>query len=232
MIIGGMQPLSLIDYPDRLSAVIWTVGCNFRCPFCYNKDLVLPTKRVRTIPEEEIFKLLKKRKKVLEGVVITGGEPTLQSDLAQFVKKVKGLGYLVKLDTNGSCPSAISYLFESELIDYVSMDIKAPKDKYEVVAGVKVDMKKINSSVRLIRKKAPNYEFRTTIVPGLLDKADIVSIGRWLDGSKKYCLQQFQPRPPLVSAKIGRVKPYPKSYLEEILEEVKPHFERSEIRGV
>jgi pyruvate formate lyase activating enzyme len=229
MKIGGFQRLSLLDYPNKLSAIIWTIGCNFRCPFCYNKQIVFG--EVREIPEKEIFEYLEKRKKFLEGLVITGGEPTLQPDLKEFVRKAKKIGYLVKIDTNGSNPNQIKELIEEKLVDYISMDIKAPKGKYEELAGCKVDFKRIEKSVELIKQEAPDYEFRTTFVPKLLEKADILEIARWLKTSKRYYLQQFEQKTSLISPVMERVEPYPKKYLQETLEEIKPYFKECGLRG-
>ena len=171
MQIGGFQKTSLLDYPDTISAIIWTVGCNFNCPFCYNPQLVKKTKN--TISEEEVLSFLKKRKGLLEGVSISGGEPFLQKDIADFIKKVKKFGYLVKIDTNGTFPDRLKELIEKKLVDYVSMDVKAPKEKYGQLTGVKTDIKKIEISIDIIKKIAPDYEFKTTFVPELLTKEDI-----------------------------------------------------------
>ncbi len=230
MKIGGLQKTSLLDFPDVISAIIWTVDCNFRCPFCYNKNLVFGESE--TINQEEIFSFLEKRKGLLEGVVISGGEPFLQKDLVDFIKKVKSFGYLIKIDTNGSFPSKIKQMFDKELIDYISMDIKAPKNKYNQLSGVNVDISKIEKSIELIRNKAPNYEFRTTFVPKFLKKDDIIEIGKWLDGSEKYYLQQFKNNPPLVSSELSNIAPYSKEYIFETLEAIKPFFQFCDIRGV
>ena len=141
MKIGGIQKTSLLDYPDTISAIIWTIGCNFRCPFCYNKDIVFG--KVETISEEEVISFLEKRKGLLEGLVISGGEPLMQKDIVQFAEKVKKLGYLIKIDTNGMYPDKLRQLIDKKLIDYIAMDIKAPKNKYDNLTGVKTDIKKI-----------------------------------------------------------------------------------------
>jgi pyruvate formate lyase activating enzyme len=230
MKFGGIQKTSLLDYPDTISAIIWTVGCNFNCPFCYNPQLVNGT--VDLITEDEIFSFLKKRKGLLEGLSISGGEPLLQNDIVDFTKKVKKLGYLVKIDTNGTFPDRLKELIEKKLVDYVAMDVKAPKKKYNQLTGVKTDIKNIEESIDIIKKTAPDYEFKTTFVPELLTKEDIVKIAQWLKGSKKYYLQQFKIGVPLVSSKLEKIMPYPKEYLTETLEEIKPYFKQCNLRGV
>jgi len=230
MNIGGFQKTSLIDYPGNISSIIWTVGCNFRCPFCYNKNVVLGT--VESIPEKEIFDHLAKRQGLIDGVVITGGEPFLQKDIVPFLQKIKEYNYLIKLDTNGTFPQKLEELLEKNLVDYISMDVKAPKQKYATLSGVKTNMKDIESSIKLLQTQAPDYEFRTTIVPDLLTKQDIVAIAQWLRGSKAFYLQQFKSNVPLISSAIEHKEPYPKEYLLEILNEISPFFDICGLRGV
>jgi len=230
MKIGGIQKTSLLDYPDVISAIIWTVGCNFRCPFCYNKDIVLG--KVRSILTEEVFSFLEKRKGMLEGLVISGGEPLMQKDITDFCVKVKKMSYLIKIDTNGMYPEKLKELIDKNLIDYIAMDIKAPKKKYENLTNCKVNIKKIEESIKLLQNSKIDYEFRTTYAPKLLTKNDIIEIARWLNGSKKFYLQQFKPNPPLVSAKLEDVKPYTKQVLTETLEEIKSCFDICEVRGI
>jgi len=230
MKIGGFQKTSLLDFPDTISAIIWTNDCNFRCPFCYNKNLVFGN--AESIPEKEIISFLEKRKGLIEGIVISGGEPFLQKDLIDFIKRVKNIGYLIKIDTNGSFPLKIKQLFDEELIDYISMDIKAPKNKYNQLSGVNVAILKIEKSIELIKDRAPNYEFRTTFVPKLLKKEDVIEIGKWLEGAEKYYLQQFKNNPPLVSSEFNDIAPYPKEYVIETLEAIKPFFKFCDVRGV
>jgi len=230
MKIGGFQKTTLLDFPDTISAIIWTNDCNFRCPFCYNKNLVFG--KAESIPEKEIISFLEKRKGLIEGIVISGGEPFLQKDLIDFIKRVKNIGYLIKIDTNGSFPLKIKQLFDEELIDYISMDIKAPKNKYNQLSGVNVAILKIEKSIELIKDRAPNYEFRTTFVPKLLKKEDVIEIGKWLEGAEKYYLQQFKNNPPLVSSEFNDIAPYPKEYVIETLEAIKPFFKFCDVRGV
>lgn len=230
MNIGGFQKTSLIDFPDTLCAIVWTNECNFRCPFCYNKNLVLG--KAESITEKEIFDFLKKRKGMLEGVAISGGEPFLQKDLEKFIKKTKEIGYLIKIDTNGSFPDKLKQLFDKDLIDYISMDVKAPKTKYNKLSGVNVKISKLEKSIELIRNNAPDYEFRTTFVPELLNKEDIIDIGKWLESSEKYFLQQFKYNPPLLSLEFKDVAPYSKEYIIDTLEAIKPYFKQCYIRGI
>jgi len=230
MKIGGIQKTSLLDYPDFISAIIWTVGCNFRCPFCYNKDIVLGN--VQIIPTDEVISFLEKRKGMLEGLVITGGEPLMQDDISDFCEKVKKISYLIKIDTNGMYPEKLKELIDKKLIDYVAMDIKAPKNKYEKLTNIKVNIKKIEESIKILKNSKIDYEFRTTYVPKLLTKNDVIEIAKWLKGSKKFYLQQFKPNPPLISTKFEDVVPYPKEELIEILEDIISYFDICELRGI
>ena len=230
MKIGGIQKTSLLDYPDKISAIIWTVGCNFRCPFCYNKDIV--EGKTEIISEEEVLSFLKKRKGLLEGLVITGGEPLLHDDITDFLEKVKKLGYPVKIDTNGSFPDKLKELIDKKLVDYISMDVKAPKNKYTQLTGKKIDIKKIQKSIKLIQNSEVDYEFKTTFVPTLLTKEDIIKIGEWLKGSKKYFLQQFKNDASLISQQLKKASPYPKEEILDVLEKIKPFFQECHIRGI
>lgn len=150
MVIGGLQKFSLIDYPHKISAIIFTIGCNFRCPFCHNPELVNPKIYPEKIPEKAVFEFLKNRRKKLDAVVITGGEPSLHKDLYQFISKIKSMGFLVKLDTNGTNPHILSKLIKDNLLDYLAMDIKGSLDKYEEIAGIKVNLENIKESVKII----------------------------------------------------------------------------------
>ncbi|MDD2730915.1 MAG: anaerobic ribonucleoside-triphosphate reductase activating protein [Candidatus Portnoybacteria bacterium] len=194
MVLGGLQKLTLIDYPGKLAATVFTVGCNFSCPFCHNPELV-DAKKIKEqprVPEKEFFDFLDSRREKLEAVCITGGEPTIQPDLEKFIRKIKDLGFLVKLDTNGTNPDLLEKFLAEKLVDYVAMDIKTALENYGKVVGRDVSLANIQRSVELTRQ-APDYEFRTTILPALHSDEDILSIGRWLQGSKKYYLQQFRP---------------------------------------
>ena len=210
MIIGGLEKLTLLDYPDHLAAIIFTQGCNFRCHFCYNPMLVLPRtgedgknkkeKGFSPLSTEDLFLFLRERFGRLEGVVITGGEPTLHPDLPSFIKQIKEIGYLVKLDTNGTDPKMLQSLIDDKLIDYVAMDIKAPLDKYEETTSVKLDWDNIQKSVKIIMTSDLPYEFRTTVVPGLLVKDDFHKMGELIKGASKWYLQNFKSDTELVDA--------------------------------
>jgi pyruvate formate lyase activating enzyme len=230
MKIGGFQKTSLLDYPDAISAIIWTVGCDFRCPFCYNKDLVLG--KVGNIPEDEIFSFLKKRKNLLDGLVISGGEPLMQKDIVQFAEKVKKLGFLIKIDTNGMHPDKLKELIDKKLVDYIAMDVKAPKKKYYSLTGVITDIKKIEESIEIIKNSKIDYEFKTTFAPRLLGKKDIIDIAKWLKDSKKFYLQQFKSNVPLISSKFQDIEPYSNDELIETLNAIESYFENCEVRGI
>ena len=228
MKIGGLQKTSLLDYPGEISAIVWTIGCNFRCPFCYNREIVLG--KVKPIPKNEIFTFLEKRKKQLDGVVITGGEPLLQDDIFDFCKKLKGMSYLVKIDTNGTFPDRLKELIEKKLIDYVAMDIKAPKDKYEKLANVKIDIETIEESIKVLQNSKIDYEFRTTFVPKFLNKNDILEIGKWLKRSRKFYLQQFKPISSMISNDLVNICPYSEEKLENTIKGIKSYFDICEVR--
>jgi len=191
--IGGLQKFSLIDYPGRICAIIFTQGCNFRCPYCHNPELVDPQRYGPVFSEEEVFAFLEKRKGMLDAVSITGGEPTLQPDLEDFLQTVKNFGYLIKLDTNGSNPAVIENLIKKQLVDFWAMDVKGPLEKYRQIAGVEVDHRKIRKSMALIIAAGTENEFRTTVVRSLLDHDDLAHVAKLIKGAKSYALQAFVP---------------------------------------
>jgi pyruvate formate lyase activating enzyme len=232
MIIGGLQKLTLIDYPGKLAATIFLSGCNFRCPFCYNPELVLPEKLQENISsktQEEIFSFLNSRKGMLDGVVICGGEPTLHKDLVGFIEKIKEMNFAVKLDTNGSNPGMVFDLISKGLIDYVAMDIKAPKDKYKTLTGNVFNLEEIEETISILKEERIDYEFRTTIVPLLLDKEDIISIAQWIRPAKKYYLQQFKVENTL-NPEFSKLNPYSSEYLVEIKKSIELFFDVCQIR--
>lgn len=193
MYICGLNKTTLLDYPEHLAATIFTRGCDFRCPFCQNSSLVLPERYPNTIPPEEILAFLKKRASILEGICITGGEPTLQKDLPEFIASIKALGLKVKLDTNGNHPDVLNYLLEENLLDYVAMDIKNSLQKYPVTVGIpSFSTEKIEQSVALLRSASIPYEFRTTIVKELHTHEDMYHLGKWLEGAPVLFLQSFE----------------------------------------
>jgi len=204
MIIGGFQRFSLIDYPDKICAIVFTQGCNFRCPYCHNPELV-DTKRSANIglTEDEVLSFLDRRKGKLNAVTITGGEPLLQSDLCAFLSEIKRLGYLVKLDTNGSFPSRLEGIMQSKFVDYIAMDIKTSLDKYHQVIKRKIDTRKILDSIRLIMDSGLEYEFRTTVVKAFFERDDFYKIGQLIKNARLYVLQKFVPSKTLDDTFLG-----------------------------
>ncbi len=221
MIVGGFQKTSLIDYPSKIAAVVFTQGCNFRCGYCHNPELI-ELKSNLQIDESFIFDYLKKRKGLIDAVVITGGEPCIQGDLAEFIRQVKNLDYLVKLDTNGSFPFMLERLFAENLIDYVAMDIKAPLFKYREITNAGINLEYINKSIDLIKKYAPDYEFRTTVVKLQLSFEDINEIAKLLKGAKKYYLQSFVSSKILDNSLKNEI-----SYTQEEFLEIKMNIEQN-----
>ncbi len=193
MKIYGFQKTTLLDYPGHVAATVFTGGCNFRCPFCQNGSLVLDPESQPLISEEEVLAHLEKRRGILEGVCITGGEPTLQPDLAGFIRRVKSMGYLVKLDTNGYRPEVLRELLQEGLPDYVAMDIKASPGRYPEAAGLKdLQFQRISESICLLREGKIPWEFRTTVVKGIHREEEFEEIGKMLQGCQAYYLQGFR----------------------------------------
>ncbi|HOH46341.1 MAG TPA: anaerobic ribonucleoside-triphosphate reductase activating protein [Candidatus Cloacimonadota bacterium] len=185
-----MQRFSLLDYPGKLSAIVFTQGCNFRCPYCHNPGLVDPARFSESIPEEEVLDFLKKRVGKLNALTVTGGEPLLQPDLEDFLKAVKELGYLIKLDTNGSFPAQLKSIIDQGLTDYIAMDIKAPLDLYSLVVQVELDSSAIIESMDLIRSSSIPYEFRTTLFDKVLLSEDVERLKLMLKSGDVYYLQE------------------------------------------
>lgn len=219
MFIGGFQKLSLIDFPGVVSSVVFSAGCNFRCPYCHNPGLVFPD-RARAIPEEEVFSSIESARKMVDGVVVTGGEPTVHSDLPDFLKKIKNLGLLVKLDTNGANPGVLRNILSRGFVDYVAMDIKAPLEKYPEVAGVPVKRENIVESMAVLRSSGVIYEFRTTIFPGYLSAADYEGIAGLLRSGEDYYLQDIRYAKTLG----GLFDPGARDTAEKIAEKLKLSF--------
>ena len=232
MEIGGLEKSTLIDYPDCIAATVFLLGCNFRCPFCYSSELVLPEKMAEQpkIAEKAFFDFLKERQGLLEGVVICGGEPTIHKDLPDFIKRIKDLGFLLKLDTNGSNPEMLRELMQKGLVDYVAMDIKAPLGaKYDLATGVKVDLDKIKESIEIIKGSGVDYEFRSTIVPSIHSKEDVIQMAKDISPAKKYYLQNFRGEK-TIDPRFEEIKPYAKDFLLEIQKEISPFFEICQVR--
>lgn len=194
MQIGGITKSSLIDYPKKISAVIFLIGCNFNCPYCHNPELVI-SNIIEPIDINTIYSFLKKRKGLLDGVVITGGEPTLHKKLPEFIKNIKDMGYLIKLDTNGSNPNMVEELIDNKLVDYIAMDIKAPFDEYNNIITKEINIENVKKTFKLLVQNKVDYEFRTTVVSNLLNYESFVKINEIFkkEGKiKKYCLQRFK----------------------------------------
>ncbi|MDE5804076.1 MAG: anaerobic ribonucleoside-triphosphate reductase activating protein [Lachnospiraceae bacterium] len=230
MQIYGLNKTTLLDFPEHVAATVFTGGCNFCCPFCHNRDLVLGTAGLTAIAEEEVLTFLRKRKGILTGVCITGGEPTLQPDLPAFIEKVKEMGYLVKLDTNGHRPAVLQELLDKGLLDYVAMDIKNTKERYAMTVGKEnLDIGCIEESVEILKKSPIAYEFRTTVVRELHRKEDFAAIGEWLAGAKAYFLQAYQDNENVIA---GGFTAYDKEEMEEFAQIVRQTVTRVELRGI
>jgi pyruvate formate lyase activating enzyme len=235
MLLGGFQKMTLIDFPGKIATTVFTVGCNFRCPFCHNPELVLTSSPLFVKKEEakkietDFFQHLKKRKGQLEGVCITGGEPTVQPDIVEFIKKIKKMGYAVKLDTNGTHPKIIERLINEKLVDYIAMDIKNQIDKYNLATGVDLYQKQIKESVKLIMQGGIPYEFRTTVVPGIHTLEDFLVIAKWLKGADKYWLQKYTDGKILDPALKEKIK-NKKLDLEQIKKSIEKNFGQMNIR--
>ena len=230
MEIHGFNKTTLLDYPGHLAATIFTGGCNFRCPFCHNGSLVLNPKEQPMISEEEVLKVLAKRRNILEGVCITGGEPTLQGDLIEFIEKIKALEIKVKLDTNGSKPEVLRECLERGLLDYVAMDIKNTPEKYFLSTGlVQPDVEKIKESAALLMKADIEYEFRTTVVKEHHALSDMEEIGQWLAGAKRYFLQNYRDSEGVIEMGLHS---HETELLKEFQHILKRYIEQVEIRGI
>ena len=193
MKIYGINKTTLLDYPGHVPATIFTGGCNMRCPFCHNSGLVLVPEQQPEISEDEALTFLRKRKGILEGVCITGGEPTLQTDLESFIRRIRELGYLIKLDTNGYRPKVLGHLLDRGLLDYVAMDIKASRERYGIACGLPdMELAPIEESVELLKSSRITYEFRTTVVKGIHSPEEFTAIGQWLQGCRTYYLQSYR----------------------------------------
>lgn len=230
MELFGLQKLSLLDFPEKTACTVFLGGCNFRCPFCQNGSLVLPGAGEPQIDEEEFFAFLKKRAGILDGVCITGGEPTLHKDLPVFAEKIRALGFAVKLDTNGSRPDVLRTMVEAGLVDYAAMDIKNARAKYASTCGLdKLDIGKIEQSAAFLMEGRIPYEFRTTVVRELHTISDIEAIGRWLAGAEKYFLQSFTDSGDILAPGLHAHEP---ETLRRMLSAVRPYIPAAALRGV
>lgn len=230
MKISGLQKNSLLDYPGKIATVIFTQGCNFKCGYCHNPQLNDISFKPK-FDEVEVLRYLKKSKKITDAVVITGGEPTLQKDLIKFIKKIKKLGYLVKLDTNGSNPEMLKKILKNNLVDYLAMDIKGPLEKYKLIVGVNCNLKNISKSIKLIIKSGIEHEFRSTLLPFWHKKADLKKMTEMIKGAQKYYLQNFETRNELVSPTFKTAKSYTRKEMEGLAKVARKIIKNTEIRG-
>lgn len=226
-IIGGIQKTSLLDYPDKISAIVFTQGCNFNCGYCHNPELLNSKKDICS--PDVFFEFLEKRKGKLDGVVITGGEATLQIDLLPFIKEIKSRGFLVKLDTNGYKPDVLKETLK--FVDYVAMDIKAPLEKYSQITNTEVDTTKIKNSIELIMKSNVDYEFRTTVLKSQLTFEDFEQIAELIKGAKRYYLQKFEASSEINDEKLRTQKSYSNKEFEPIIELLKKQIPNVELRN-
>jgi pyruvate formate lyase activating enzyme len=224
MKIAGLQKVSLIDYPGKISCIVFTQGCNFRCPYCHNPELVCPDRYGPLIAEEDIFSFLNQRKGKLEAISVTGGEPTLQPDLEKFFQTIKSMGYLAKIDTNGSNPSFLKRLIDKELVNYIAMDVKGPLKKYGEITSAPVDIGAIKRSIEIITTSGAEHEFRTTVVKSQLDTRDLIATAKLLKNARLYVLQAFVPRKTLDAAFLSET-----SYLPQEFSTIKNRLEREGI---
>ena len=230
MRLGGIQKLTLLDYPGTVACTVFTLGCNMRCPFCHNALLVTKTEEAEVYPEEEFFAFLNKRRGILDGVCVTGGEPLLQSDAGDFIAKIKALGYKVKLDTNGSFPDRLEEILKSGNVDYVAMDIKNSPEKYAETVGIPgFDVSKIQRSIEIIRSSGIEYEFRTTVVAPLHNGESIAGAAQMVKGSPKYFLQNFVDSGNLISGE--GMSGLTGEELENALAKAKNFIPQAQIRG-
>jgi len=220
MKIGGLQKVSLIDYPGRISAVLFTQGCNFRCPYCHNPELVDPALYGETLSEREILDFLDRRRGKLDAVTLSGGEPTLQPDLLTFAGRLREYGYLIKVDTNGSRPDVLEQLIVAGLVDYLALDIKGPLGEYQRIANSDIAAETIRRSIALIMASGVEYEFRTTVVKSLLKDGDIAGIARLIKPSRRLVLQAFVPSKAL-DRRFLEEAPFPRDELEKIRQDIK-----------
>lgn len=226
MIIAGLQKTTLLDYPGKVACTVFLAGCNFRCPFCQNWEIV--TGKGEDITEEELFSFLKKRRGVLDGVCVTGGEPLINADIESFIGKIKDLGYSVKLDTNGSFPDKLKTLAEKKLVDTVAMDIKNCPSRYALTAGTQVDMNKIDESVKYLLSGQIDYELRTTVIDELHDDDSMRELAQWIKGAKRYYLQNFKDSD---AVPYKNLSPCSEEKLNGFINVVKPFVPSAKIRG-
>lgn len=231
MDIRGIQKVSFVDFPGEICSTIFVGGCNLRCRYCHNKDLVLNPGSLPPISERELFEFLESKGSMLDGICISGGEPTLQEDLVDFAARAKKKGFKVKLDTNGTSPGKINILLQCALLDYLAVDIKGPPHKYSLITGIDINHSKIAETIKLLRSSSLEYEFRTTVVPGLLEEKDILEIARELSGCRKYVLQQFRSSTGLLDPSLSSVVAFTRERVTKLANYCKEYIEDVQLRG-
>ena len=234
VVFAYLQKMTMVDFPGKIAATVFTIGCNFRCPFCHNPELVIPPLAPPLYSEDEVISFLEKRKGKLSGLCITGGEPTLHGDdLLSFMKRVKDLGYAVKLDTNGSAPDVLQSYLDAGVLDYVAMDIKTSPEKYSMAIGYPEGLedivKRLSLSLDILKNSGISYELRTTAVPIFVDKKDFPLIGKWIEGAPLYVIQRYRKEKVLDYEKSPDAT-YSKDDLMEFAEIVKSYVGRVEVR--
>ena len=232
MQVTGIQKLTLLDYPGTVACTVFTAGCNFRCPFCHNAMLVLPEQMESDyLTDGEVFDFLRKRRGVLDGVAVTGGEPLLHRDMPEFLSRIKELGYKIKLDTNGSNPALLREIVEAGLVDRVAMDIKnAPESYAETIGFERFDIAPVEQSKSFLLEGRVDYEFRTTVVRGIHTKESLIGAAKWISGAKEYYLQQFKDSGSLVMGE--GLSAYDEKQMHELAEAVREYVPTVEVRGV
>ncbi|MDD3474930.1 MAG: anaerobic ribonucleoside-triphosphate reductase activating protein [Candidatus Dojkabacteria bacterium] len=227
MLISGFEKNTLLDYPGKISSIVFTYGCNLRCKYCHNPELVIdPIKKKSIIPEDKILRYLKKRQGLIDALVITGGEPTLQKDLIPFIQKVKDIGYLVKLDTNGVLDSIVKEILDLDIVDYWAMDVKYPLEYY---SEYDVDIEPIKRSISMIMNKAKDYEFRTTYVKGIHNIDDAKGIGEMITGAKRYYIQNFR-KGKTIDPQLDSSNSFTEQELKQIKKNISKYVQHVEIR--
>lgn len=232
MQVTGIQKLTLLDYPGTVACTVFTAGCNFRCPFCHNAMLVLPEQiETNYLTDGEVFDFLRKRRGVLDGVAVTGGEPLLHRDMPEFLSRIKELGYKIKLDTNGSNPALLREIVGAGLVDRVAMDIKnAPESYAETIGFERFDIAPVEQSKNFLLEGSVDYEFRTTVVRGIHTKESLIGAAKWISGAKEYYLQQFKDSGSLVMGE--GLSAYDEKQMHELAEAVREYVPTVEVRGV
>lgn len=232
MKVTGIQKLTLLDYPGVVACTVFTAGCNFRCPFCHNAMLVLPEQiDDECLTDDEVFGFLKKRRGVLDGVAVTGGEPLLHADMPEFLARVKELGYKIKLDTNGSNPELLSEIVKNKLVDRVAMDIKNAPEEYARTIGLKsFDIAPVERSKEMLLRGDIDYEFRTTVVKGIHTKESLIGVAKWIEGAKEYYLQQFKDSGNLILP--DGLSAYDEKQMHALADAVRDYVPTVEVRGV